>query len=219
MGAVDEHASFQCQTGRLSRNQAPGGWPSIGSVVSKLQGPAHPAVPPFIGLAPRMGHMEWADSGTPGFLGVPYSPFKPSVGEGKADMVLNGVTLDRLNNRKALLAGFDRFRRDADASGMMEGLDRFNQQAFNVLTSQRLMEALDIEREDPEDSRAVRPRRSEESRRRRPEVDGAFPDGPPAGRGGCPLRDLRLQPLGLARAEFRRRPARHPDARSGAFRP
>jgi hypothetical protein len=93
--------------------------------------------------------MEWADSGTPGFLGVPYSPFKPSVGEGKADMVLNGVTLDRLNDRKALLAGFDRFRRDTDASGMMAGLDRFNQQAFNVLTSQRLMEALDIEREDP----------------------------------------------------------------------
>jgi uncharacterized protein DUF1501 len=149
VGAVDEHAAFQCQTGRLSRNQAPGGWPSIGSVVAKLKGPAHPAVPPFIGLAPRMGHMEWADAGTPGFLGVPYSPFKPSVGEGKADMVLNGVTLDRLNNRKALLAGFDRFRRDADSSGMMEGLDRFNQQAFNVLTSQRLMEALDIEREDP----------------------------------------------------------------------
>ncbi|HTU27170.1 MAG TPA: DUF1501 domain-containing protein [Pirellulales bacterium] len=148
VGAVDEHASFQCQTGRLRRNQAPGGWPSIGSVVAKLQGPAHPAVPPFIGLAPKMGHMEWADSGTPGFLGVPYSPFKPSVGEGKADMVLNGVTLDRLNDRKALLAGFDRFRRDADASGMMAGLDRFNEQAFNVLTSQRLLEALDIERED-----------------------------------------------------------------------
>jgi Protein of unknown function (DUF1501) len=149
VGAVDEHAAFQCQTGRLSRNQAPGGWPSIGSVVSKLKGPVHPAVPPFIGLAPKMGHMEWADSGTPGFLGVPYSPFKPSVGEGKADMVLNGITLDRLNSRKALLDGFDRFRRDTDASGMMAGLDRFNQQAFSVLTSQRLMEALDIEREDP----------------------------------------------------------------------
>jgi len=149
VGAVDEHAAFQCQTGRLSRNQAPGGWPSIGSVVAKLQGPAHPAVPPFIGLAPKMGHMPWADSGTPGFLGVPYSPFKPSVGEGRADMVLNGVTLDRLNDRKALLAGFDRFRRDTDATGMMAGLDRFNEQAFNVLTSQRLLEALDIEREDP----------------------------------------------------------------------
>ncbi len=149
VGAVDEHAAFQCMTGRLSRNQAPGGWPSIGSVVAKLQGQAHPAVPAFIGLAPKMGHMEWADAGRPGFLGVPYSPFKPSVGEGLADMTLNGVTLDRLNDRKALLAGFDRFRRDTDASGMMAGLDRFNEQAFNVLTSSRLLNALDIEREDP----------------------------------------------------------------------
>jgi Protein of unknown function (DUF1501) len=149
VGAVDEHKAFQCMTGRLSRTQPPGGWPSIGSVVAKLQGAAHPAVPPFIGLAPKMGHMDWADSGSPGYLGVPYSPFKPSVGEGLADMTLNGVTLDRLNDRKALLAGFDRFRRDTDASGMMAGLDRFNEQAFNVLTSSRLLNALDIEREDP----------------------------------------------------------------------
>ena len=64
-------------------------------------------------------------------------------------MVLNGVTLDRLGDRKALLASFDRFRREADASGMMAGLDNFNQQAFGVLTSSRLMEALDIEQRRP----------------------------------------------------------------------
>src|SRR6266853_6017594 len=63
-------------------------------------------------------------------------------------MVLNGVTLDRLADRKALLAGFDRFRRDIDSSGLMEGLDSFNEQAFGMLTSSRLLEALDIEKED-----------------------------------------------------------------------
>ena len=52
-------------------------------------------------------------------------------------MVLNGVTLDRLGDRKALLTAFDRFRRDADATGMMDGIDDFNQQAFGVLTSSR----------------------------------------------------------------------------------
>ena len=94
-------------------------------------------MPAFVGLSPKMGHMDWADNGQPGFLGVAHAPFKPD-GEGKADMVLNGVTLDRLGDRKALLTSFDRFRRDADASGMMDGLDAFNQQAFGVLTSSRL---------------------------------------------------------------------------------
>jgi hypothetical protein len=117
-------------------------------VLSKLHGAAHPAMPPFVGLSPKMGHMPWAESGPPGFLGVAHAPFKPD-GEGKADMVLNGVTLDRLGDRRALLTGFDHFRREADASGMMDGVDRFNDQAFGVLTSSRLMEALDISKEDP----------------------------------------------------------------------
>src|SRR5438093_394552 len=109
---------------------------------------SHKAVPPFIGLAPKMGHMEWADPGKPGFLGVAHAPFKPD-GAGKEDMVLNGVTLDRLADRKALLAGFDNFRRDVDASGLMEGLDAFNERAFGVLTSSKLLEALDLQKEDP----------------------------------------------------------------------
>jgi uncharacterized protein (DUF1501 family) len=149
VGASGAHDAYECLTGRRrNRQQPPGGWPSLGSVLSKMRGAAHPSMPPFVGLAPKMGHMEWADNGPPGFLGVAHAPFKPD-GEGKADMVLNGITLDRLGDRKALLASFDNFRRDADATGMMGGLDRFNDQAFGVLTSSRLMEALDIEKEDP----------------------------------------------------------------------
>src|SRR6266403_2714285 len=148
VGARDNHDAFQCMTGHLNSNQPPGGWPSLGSVLSKLQGPVDKAVPSFIGLAPKMGHMEWADPGKPGFLGIAHAPFKPD-GAGKADMVLNGVTLDRLADRKALLAGFDRFRRDVDASGLMNGLDAFNDQAFGMLTSSKLLEALDFQREDP----------------------------------------------------------------------
>jgi Protein of unknown function (DUF1501) len=149
VGASGAHDAYECLTGRQRRGQQPpGGWPSLGSVLSKMRGAANPSMPPFVGLAPKMGHMEWADTGPPGFLGVAHAPFKPD-GEGKADMVLNGVTLDRLDDRKALLTSFDNFRRDADATGMMGGLDRFNDQAFGVLTSSRLMEALDIEKEDP----------------------------------------------------------------------
>jgi hypothetical protein len=105
------------------------------------------SIPPFIGLSPKMGHMEWADAGQPGFLGVSHAPFKPD-GAGKSDMVLNGVTLDRLADRKVLLNSFDQFRRDVDSSGLMEGLDSFNEQAFGMLTSSKLLEALDIEKEN-----------------------------------------------------------------------
>ncbi len=148
VGASGAHDAYECVTGRRRRGQQPpGGWPALGAVMSKLKGPVHPGMPAFVGLSPKMGHMEWADNGPPGFLGVAHAPFKPD-GEGKADMVLNGITLDRLDDRKTLLASFDRFRREADSSGMMEGLDNFNQQAFGVLTSSRLMEALDISKED-----------------------------------------------------------------------
>ena len=43
VGSVGRHAAFQCLTGQSSINQPAGGWPSFGSVVSKLQeiGRAH----------------------------------------------------------------------------------------------------------------------------------------------------------------------------------
>ncbi|MEK7678515.1 MAG: DUF1501 domain-containing protein, partial [Verrucomicrobiota bacterium] len=111
-----------------------------------LQGPAKAAVPAFMGLEPKMQHRPYNSSG-PGFLGVAHRSFRPE-GDGKADMVLNGVTLERLADRKTLLASFDRFRREVDANGLMEGIDAFNEQAFGVLTSNRLSEALDLQRED-----------------------------------------------------------------------
>lgn len=148
VGADGNHYAFQCLTGRRQVNMPQGGWPCLGSVLSKLKGPADAAMPPFVGMSPKMGHTPWADAGSPGFLGVAHAPFKPH-GEGKNDMVLKDITLDRLSDRKHLLATFDRFRRDTDASGMMDGMDNFNQQAFGVLTSSRLMEALDLSKEDP----------------------------------------------------------------------
>ena len=64
-------------------------------------------------------------------------------------MVLNGVTLDRLGDRRQLLTSFDRFRREVDATGMMTGIDAFNEQAFGLLTSSKLLDALDLQNEDP----------------------------------------------------------------------
>jgi hypothetical protein len=112
-----------------------------------VYGPVDPSVPPFVGLSPRMGHMPWADNGTPGFLGVSHAPFTPNS-EGKDDLVLNGITLDRLDDRRGVLNSLDRLRRDADISGQIAGTDSFTQQAFGVLTSSKLADALNLDKED-----------------------------------------------------------------------
>ena len=148
VGSDGRHASFQCQTGHRFANQIAGGWPSMGSNISKLQGSVDPAVPPFVGLAPKMITSTWADPGQPGFLGPSHAPFLPNA-EGKKDMVLNGVDSDRFGTRKSLLKNFDTLRRDVDASGMLRGMDKFTEQAFGILTSSKLAEAIDLEREDP----------------------------------------------------------------------
>lgn len=148
VGARDEHASDQCLCGypmSIARRQKR---PALGAVLSKLLGPVDKSVPPFVGLAPTMGHRPWANPGDPGYLGRPHAPFQP-MGPGLADMQLKGVTLDRLADRKVLLRAFDRMRRDIDATGDIEGMDAFTQRALDVLTSNKLLHALDIEKEDP----------------------------------------------------------------------
>ncbi|MEC7430158.1 MAG: DUF1501 domain-containing protein [Planctomycetota bacterium] len=142
------HDSFICYTGRTTQKQPAGGWPAIGSVVSKIQGPVNPSVPPFVGLAPDAGHPPYGSPGLPGFLGVGHAAFRPS-GPARADMVLQGIEQERLQNRKSLRSALDRFRRASDASGAMEGLDTIEQQALDILTSSRLAEALDLSKEDP----------------------------------------------------------------------
>ena len=77
-----------------------------------------------------------------------YKCFKPD-GQGMDDLTLNGVTLDRLQDRKTLLKGLDQLRRDIDASGMLRGMDAFTDAAFGVLTSSKLADALDLSKEDP----------------------------------------------------------------------
>lgn len=143
--AVDDHSDFMCQTGRRKNPQPPGGWPTMGSCVSRVLGAADAAVPAFIGLEPRMQHRPY-NAAKPGYAGVAHDSFKPAA-DAKTDMVLNGITTDRLCDRRALLTSFDRFRRDVDATGLMSGLDSFNQTALGMLTSSRLLAALDLKDE------------------------------------------------------------------------
>lgn len=145
-----DHDSHICYTGRPAKGGIalpPGGWPSIGSVMAKLCAQQGREVPPFVGLAPNAGHPPYGSPGHPGFLGPSFAAFRPN-GAGMGDLSLNGITSDRLADRHALLASFDKFRRDADRSGLMDAVDAFEQQAFSILSSSRLLDALDVSKED-----------------------------------------------------------------------
>ncbi|HEX7448877.1 MAG TPA: DUF1501 domain-containing protein [Pirellulales bacterium] len=149
VGSAGPHYAFQCNTGWTEPSLAAlGGRPSLGAAAARLQGAVDPSVPPFVGLAARTQHMPWSDCGTPGFLGAAYAPFKPD-GPGMDNMKLNGVTLDRLHDRRRLLTSFDRFQAEMDVRGVMQGVDAFGQRALDVLSSSKLLDALDVSKEDP----------------------------------------------------------------------
>ena len=63
------------------------------------------------------------------------------------------MTLDRLEDRKSLLARLDTINRRRDLSGTMDGLDQFTAQAYEMVTGPSARQALDLGREDPEVAR------------------------------------------------------------------
>lgn len=149
VGAADRHDAVLCQTGWPHASLAPiGGRPSMGSVLTRLHGPVDPSVPPFVGLAAPTQHRPWSDPGQAGFLGPSYTPFKPD-GPGMVNLRLNGVTTDRFADRRKLLQSFDTLQRQIDAGGIIQGMDAAADRAFGVLTSSKLLQALDLSKEDP----------------------------------------------------------------------
>jgi hypothetical protein len=148
VGNQSDHDAVQVFNGHHPRKPTPaGGWPQLGSVVARVQGPADQAIPPFVSLCYTCTHGPYNEPG-PGFLGPALAPFRP-MGPSREDMVLRGIAVDRLADRKNLLRSFDNVRRDIEATGTMQGMDFFTQQAYGLLTSSRLADALDVSREDP----------------------------------------------------------------------
>jgi hypothetical protein len=123
-----------------------GGRPSLGAVAAKVQGPVDASVPPFVGLAARTTHAPWSDPGAAGFLGASFAPFKPD-GPGMANLTLRGTTLEQLNDRKRLISSFDGLRRELDHNGSIKAMDSLTERAMGVLTSSKLLEALDVSKE------------------------------------------------------------------------
>jgi len=122
-------------------NGAPPNKPGIGAVVARHRGPNSPAtgLPTYVRMGGILGD-------GPSWLGAPYAPFDVQ-GRARTNMNLS-VPADRLDDRKALLKNFDTIDRRLDASGLMSGMDGFEQQAFDLILS-RAREVFDVKREDP----------------------------------------------------------------------
>jgi len=144
-GVHEEHTPNQSDSGWSEQSlKNMGGRPGIGSVMSKLWGPSqtteHGTAPTFVDLT------GWTK---PGFSGQVNAGFRPD-GEGRQNLSLNGrVSLERLDDRKALLTGLDRLQRSVDHSGMLTAIDSYTDRAVGIVTSGELAKALDLKQEDP----------------------------------------------------------------------
>ena len=87
----------------------------------------------------------------PGDLGASYRAdvLDPSLAAARSccNMELR-ISADRFDDRRYLLGQFDDLRREIDDRGTMAGADRFQQQAFDVI-SRGVAQAFDLSREDP----------------------------------------------------------------------
>jgi hypothetical protein len=115
--------------------------PSFGSIAARVRGSNHPetGMPTYVRLAGL-----YADG--PHWLGQAYAPFDVG-GQARNNLNVN-LPLHRLGDRRQLLKTFDVLDRKIDQSGLMAGLDSFDQQAIDLILG-RAKEAFDLQREDP----------------------------------------------------------------------
>jgi hypothetical protein len=145
VGSDGSHDGHQCVTGWSRKDMVSGtSYPAIGACASKILGPVDPAVPVAVGLADPTQHTPWSEAGGAGYLGDTHKPFKPN-GEMMEDLKLN-MQVERFKNRKELLTGFANLNKTIDKA---VDVDIFTEEAFGVLTSSSLIDALDLSKEDP----------------------------------------------------------------------
>src|SRR5687768_9293053 len=131
-----------------------GKYPFFGSIATKVLGPrqlgmpANVAVPYAMSIGIRPGYFGG------NYLGQQDNPFE-TEGDPNAEKfqvqnlaLANQLTVDRLSDRRSLIGHFDHLRREADRSGTLDAMDRFDRQAFELITSEKAREAFDISKED-----------------------------------------------------------------------
>lgn len=126
-------------------------YPSAGSIVAKLRGANQTGLLPYVSLGGGGHHTAYAGAS---YLGVAHSPFPVHGDPSKADFRVHNLRLapaiaaERLDDRRALLSSFDTMRRELDNSGTAAGLDKYQQEAYQLITSPRAQQAFDIAGED-----------------------------------------------------------------------
>lgn len=124
--------------------------PSLGSVVARQLQHLDPAMLAYV-MVPRM---------IPGtgsaYLGPKCQPFEtladPATKGGQKFEVPNlatppGVAVEQIENRRHLLSGLDQIRRDVDRSGVMDAVDSYQRQAWDILTGPRVRHAFNLDSE------------------------------------------------------------------------
>ncbi|MDA1012940.1 MAG: DUF1501 domain-containing protein [Planctomycetota bacterium] len=125
-------------------------FPGYGAVVSKETEQVNPIDLPAFVAVPN-GNQR------PGFLGVKYAPLNtaatPRIGTPfsvRGIALSGGLTIKEVEKRQNLLRELDSTFESADAnSQLLDGLDRFSQQAHSIITSKRSRDAFDISKESP----------------------------------------------------------------------
>ena len=123
-------------------------YPSCGSIVSKQLGHLSPTLPAYV-MIPRM-----VPGTNSAYLGVSHKPFETQADPAQLGpfrlpnfSLPEGVTLERIGHRQGLLKSFDVIRRDVDQSGQLEAADRYQQQAWEIVTSPAARDAFDLDKE------------------------------------------------------------------------
>ena len=103
----------------------PGGWPSLGAVLSKTYGPRVSGIAPAIDLVSTEPDQRFIMRTAPtqaGYLGTAHTGFEVDAVDRK-NLVLNGVSLERLADRRSLLSSFDSFRHKVERGSVTDGID------------------------------------------------------------------------------------------------
>ncbi len=109
--------------------------------------PSEEDLPSYVAV-PRAGQ-------GPGYLGIQYTALEtnstPRSGQPYSVRGLatsGGITVDQIHQRQALLSKLDRRFASAEADRqLLDGLDRFSEQAYSMITSKRARAAFDISKE------------------------------------------------------------------------
>ena len=117
--------------------------PELGAIVSRAFGQCYKGMPVSVGMGAR--HYSYVPTTATGYWSDVYRP--PTVSEKGLLNATATIEGRRLEHRKELLSNFDSLRRDLD-DGVMESLDSYQQQAFEIIAGDRARKAFDLSLEE-----------------------------------------------------------------------